>query len=176
MEKIKKHFQDNALIYLVLITCIIISSIVIYVNRNPVDTEAKKIDKSLFEIVNVDQALDLFNHKGAYYLVMGVDDCSATISYAETLKYEMIKMNFPVYYLDLNSISKDDIDTYNEFANKLDLEYNFQNEKGTFGDFIGSTPMTAIISNKKQVYGFIGSLNGTTIESLANLYSLSVTE
>lgn len=176
MKNLKKHFKENSLIYLVLVTCAIIIFIIYNVNKSPIIEESKPIDKSLFHLVTLEETLELFEKNGSYYLVMGVDDCQATKSYAEFLKFELVNMNFPVYYLDLNTISKDNIENYNKLVEKLNLSYSFQDKEGTFGEFIGNTPMTAIISNKKQIYGFIGSLNDKAIESLVSKYKLSEKE
>lgn len=176
MDKLKNHFKNNAIIYLVLITCIIVASIIIAVNHTPLFEKQTPIDKSLFQNVRVKEALYLFEKEEPAYLVIGSENCSTTRDYAEYLRFETLHKKVDIYYLDLDTIKKDELETFNQLKEKLNLEYTYKNQKGTFGDFIDNTPMTAIIVNKKQVYGFIGSLNSTTIETLVDLYGLSHVE
>lgn len=174
MEKIKKHFQENFLIYLILITCIIVFLIIYNSSKNPEAPEIEKVDTSVFHVVNVYQALELFNNNEPTYLVIGADSCSATHEYVKHLRYEVGNIGLQVYYLDYSSIDMEDKDKkdYENFLSKLDIDYNLRGVGGTFKEFMGVTPMTIIIKNKKQVYGYIGSMNNASIESVAKLYGL----
>ncbi len=178
MEKIKHHFQENFLIYLILITCIIVFLIIYNSSKNLKVPEIEKVDTSLFHVVNVYQALELFNNNEPTYLVIGDDSCSATHEYVQHLRYEVPNIGLQVYYLDYSSIDMEgkDKEDYEKFLSKLDIEYNLRGTEGVFKDFMGITPMTIIIKNKKQIYGYIGSMNTTSIESVAKLYGIQKKE
>lgn len=170
MNKIKKHFMNNLPIYSVLLVCIVIICVSVFVTHEP---EVETVDTSLFEVVTLKEALKLFEQDEPRFLVIGYKTCGATISYVPYLQISEAKLGYKTYYLELDSIDENQKDDYNKLVEKLDYEYDFLGEKDEFGKFIGSTPMTVIINKGKQVFGYIGSMNTTTLETITKLYGVA---
>ena len=164
MEKIKKHLKNNFAIYIVLVTCTVILGVAISVNSKP---KVEKVDTSMFEVVTLDEALEL--------LVMSVDTCSATKGYVPYLQIAEAKRRYVTYYLDLNSIDTSS-EAFKEFQAKLDMEYTLFDKVDKFSTFMESTPQTIIIKNKKMVYGHIGSMSTDTLVTLTDLYGVGTNE
>lgn len=169
MENIKKHLKNNFAIYAVLLTCLIIVGIVLAVNNNP---KVETVDKSMFKVVTLEETLKLFEKDEPTLLVMSVETCTATIDYVPYLQIAQAKGRYDTYYLDLNSIDTKSED-FKKLKEKLDLEYDFYGNVDKFSEFIENTPSTVIIKNKKQVYGHIGSISTSTLETLTKLYGVS---
>ncbi len=173
MNKVITHLKNNFAIYSVLLVCIIIIGLSLLITH---EEELPTVDTSMFKVVNLEETLGLFEQDKPVFLVIGYRTCSATISYASYLQIAQAKYGFQTYYLELDDIDKDNpeqIEIYNKLVEKLDYEYDLLNEKGKFGKFIGSTPMTIIINNKKQVFGYIGSMNTSTLESITKVYGVA---
>lgn len=174
MDKVIKHLKNNAAIYLVLFVCIVIILISLFITHDDREKiKVAKVDTSLFEVVTLKEALELFDQPNPVLLIIGLDTCSATINYVPYLQYAEIEHGFSTYYLELSSINKSQIEEYNKLVEKLDIEYNSDGKVDKFGKFIGTTPMTIIIKNKKQVYGYIGSMNDTTLETITKNYGVA---
>ncbi len=171
MDKLKKHFKENYLIYLVLVTCIIIFGIISYVNYHPVE-KVEPLDKTYLKEESLNNVLELFNSSETTYLVLGVDNCQATRDYVEYLRFCVFDLRLEVHYLDLNSIGEEDEEDLQKLIDKLNIEYTFFETTDKFGKFIGNTPMTIIIKDHKQVYGHIGSMNDNSIKTIATQYGL----
>ncbi len=173
MDAVKNHFKNNILIYLVLFVCLVIVLISLFITRDDTgEIETAKVDTKYFEVVSLQQALKLFDSVEPVFLVIGYESCSATINYVPYLQIATAKFGFPVYYLELASIDENQTEDLKTFRDKLNIDYNFQGETGKYGQFIESTPSTVIIKNQKQVFGFYGSMNTTTIETIAKKYNL----
>lgn len=170
MEKIKKHFINNAAIYLVLLACIVIVCICLFVTRE--NDTVPHVDTSMFIVVTPEKALALFEEKDPRILVIGVDDCQATVNYVPYLKIAQAKYGFNTYYLELNDVDPED-KNFIKLLEKLDMDYNLKGVEGKFKEFIGTTPMTVIIKNNKMVHGYIGSMNTTTLHTLTKLYGVA---
>ena len=172
MEKIRKHLKNNFAIYIVLVTCTVILGIAISVNSKP---KVEKVDTSMFEVVTLDEALELFETDEPKLLVMSVDTCSATKGYVPYLQIAEAKRRYVTYYLDLNSIDTSS-EAFKEFQAKLDMEYTLFDKVDKFSTFMESTPQTIIIKNKKMVYGHIGSMSTDTLVTLTDLYGVGTNE
>ncbi len=169
MNKILNHLKNNFAIYLVLIACLTIIGITLFIKH---EEEPEKLDSSLYFKVDLGGANLLFNDDTPKLLLISTDTCSATIKYADTLNYEMVKYNYKVYFLNLAEIDTDS-EEYQNFIKKLDLDYEKDDKKGKFYEFMGMTPMTVIIKNKKMVYGYIGSMSSKTLDTITELYGVS---
>ena len=134
MEKIKKHLKNNFAIYIVLVTCIVILGIAISVNSKP---KVEKVDTSMFEVVTLDEALELFETDEPKLLVMSVPTCTATIGYTPYLQIAQAKHRYNTYYLDLTTIDTKSED-FKKLQEKLDFEYNFMGTIDKFSKFRGS--------------------------------------
>lgn len=174
MDKLKTHFTNNAVIYLILFVCIVIVSISLFSTKEPTNPESI-VDTKFLEVVTIEEALELFEDKDPKLLIISVNYCSATKEYVDTLKINQSKYNYPTYYLELTDIDTEKKE-FTEFLNKLDMEYNFMGEIDKFNKFVGSTPMTVIIKNRKMVYGYIGNINTTTLKTLTDTYGVSNNE
>ena len=173
MNKVKQNFINNAAIYLVLFVCLVVVLVAFFVtNRGGTELEVPKVDTSLFQVVTLDEALELFETDEPKFLVIGLDTCTATINYVPSLQIAEAKFNFKVYYLELSSIDNTQLDSLNQFIQKLDIDYKLKDTVDKFGKFIQTTPGTVIIKNKKQVFGYYGSMNITTLETIAGKYGL----
>lgn len=173
MGKIKKHLKNNLVIYLIIITCALVIGISLYVTNANKEADVETVDTSLFEVLTLEETLKRFDLDEPTFLVIGYKTCSATISYVPTLQIAEAKYGYKTYYLELDSIDESQIDLYNEFVAKLDMEYEFQGETAKFGTFVGSTPMTVIIKDHKMVYGRIGSINSDALAALTKMYSIA---
>ena len=169
MEKVKEHLKNNFAIYAVLLTCIVVVTIAICITSKP---KLETVDTSMFVVISLEEALELFEKEEPSLLIMSVETCTATIDYVKYLQIAQAKGEYYTYYLDLNTIdtSSKEFETLKE---KLDFEYEFYGPVDKFSAFIESTPQTVIIKNKQQVYGHIGSINTSTLETLTKLYGVA---
>lgn len=172
MNKLKKHFTQNMPIYAVILVCIVIICISLFITRDE-EPEEIIVDTSKFQHVNLKEALELFESDTPRLLVISLNTCSATVDYAISLTIAEARFGYNTYYLELSEIDESQIDDYNKLVEKLDYEYNFRGQVDKFGAFIGTTPMTVIIKNKKQVFGYIGSLDVDTLENITSLYGIA---
>ena len=169
MNKVVEHLKNNIAIYLVLIACLVVVCITLFVNH---EKEPETLDSSLYTPVDISGIDFLFKDSDAKLLLIGTDSCSATINYAATLNFEMIKYNYKVYYLNLENVDMES-EAYKNFIQKLDIDYEQDGQKGKFYDFMGLTPMTVIIKNGKMVYGYIGSMSSGALDTITELYGVS---
>ena len=171
MKKIKNHFKNNAAIYLVLLACVAIICISLFVNKEEELVEPV-VDTSQFSVVNVEEALKLFDDKTAKLLILSVNTCGATANYVPSLQIAQAKNGYNTYYLELSEITES-TPKFEEFLSKLDYEYKMNDKTGKFSEFIENTPSTIIIKNQKMVYGKIGTLSTDTLETLTDIYGVS---
>jgi hypothetical protein len=172
MEKFKSHFKNNFAIYAVLIASILVIVIAMFATRKD---QGETVDTSMFRVVTVKEVLNLFKEEKANLLVISTSNCAATIKYVDSLKIAQAKYGYNTYYLELDNIDYKSKD-FQELLSKLDMEYNFNNKIDKFSSFIGSTPMTVIIKNKKMVHGYIGSMSIDTLYTITSLYGVSSNE
>ena len=171
MTKIKKHFQENLAIYLVLITCLTIGLIIWFTQNNSEIKEEYQFDTSMFNIVDVSGANKLFETDEPKVLLIGKQGCSACYNFVPTLQIAMAKYHFNVNYLDLSDIDIDSTE-YKLLLEKLDFEYTLNDKKGIFSDFMGTTPMFIIIKDNKMVYGYIGTMSQTVVKTMVSKYGV----
>jgi hypothetical protein len=169
VERIKKHFIDNFAIYAVILACIVVLSVALFITNKP---KLEKVDTSMFKVVTIEKALELFESNEPKLLVMSVPTCTATINYVPYLQIAQAKYSYTTYYLDLTTIDTSR-EEFKKLQEKLDFEYNFYGEVDKFSKFIENTPSTIIIKNKKQVFGHIGSINTDTLGTYVKLYGVS---
>lgn len=174
MDKIKLHFQKNFAIYTVFIVCLVVIAITLFVTQdNNQEDKIEEVDTSMFKVLTLKQTLELFDDKNPKLLVIGYKTCSATIKYTSYLQIAQAKFGFQTYYLDLSTIDETQRDDYNKLVEKLDFEYNYNGTIDKFSKFIGDTPMTIVIKNKKQEAGYIGSMNDTTLGTIVKQYGIA---
>ncbi len=169
MKKLKNHLLDNFAIYAVVLACIIVILVALKITSQP---KLKTVDTSMFKVVTLQEALELFETEEPKLLVMSVENCTATIDYVPYLQISQAKHRYNTYYLDLNSIDTSSED-FKLFQEKLDFDYNFRGTKGKFREFIENTPSTIIIKDKKQVFGYIGSISTDTLGTYIKLYGVA---
>lgn len=170
MKKVLEHFKNNAIIYLILLTCIIVILIAIFKKE---EHELKTVDTSLYTIINLDQAIHLFDDNEPKYLLISTDTCSATASYTDTLRYAMLKHNFKVYYLRYDELDAErDKEKLQQLSELFNTNYTYEGTTRPLITYLGYTPMTVIIKNKKVVYAFIGTMNMSILDSLSSAYGL----
>ncbi len=170
MDKIKNHFKNNAIIYLILLLCLVILGIAIFVKGQ---NKLEEVDTSLFDVISLDKANSLFDDNDPKLLLISTKTCQATVKYQPTLTIAAAKEEIKVYYLELTDINKEDravMEKFYKFQEKLDYPYMYRGEEKPIGEFIGSTPMTIIIKNKKVVFAYIGSMSQETIRSFIERY------
>ena len=169
MTKLKEHFKKNFAIYAVLLACIVIICVALFITH---EEKKETVDTSMFQVLTLKGTLKLFETDEPKLLVISVSECTATIGYVPSLQIAQAKYGFTTYYLEL-----DDLDYYSDdfqtLLSKLDMEYRFQNKVDKFSKFIGSTPMTVIIKNKKMVHGYIGSMDTNTLYTITKLYGVN---
>ncbi len=170
MNKILTHFKNNAIFYLIILLCLVILGIAIFVKGQE---KVETLDTKLFNIVSLKEANNLFEDDSPKYLLISTNTCSATIGFAPTLKIAAAKAGISIYYLELNDIdkeNKEDLEDFYKFQKKLDYPYNLRGEVKPVGDFIGKTPMSIIIKNKKVVYAYIGSMSEDALTAIISRY------
>ena len=170
MDKIITHFKNNAIIYLILVLCLIIIGVSLFIKGQ--DT-LKEVDTSLFDIVSLDKANSFFDDNDPKLLLISTKTCQATVKYQPTLTIAAAKENIKVHYLELTDIDKEDravMEKFYKFQEKLDYPYKYRGEEKSIGQFIGSTPMTIIIKNKKVVFAYIGSMSQETTMAFIERY------
>lgn len=175
MSKLKTHLKNYGLIYLVLVLCLAVIGITLIVSKVNKENDVDYVDTSMFNVVSISDVNKMFETDEPTYLVIGLNTCSATISYGKTLQIAEAMYGFTVNYLELADVDTTTSD-FTEFMSNLDVDATMQDEEGTLAEFLGNTPMTLIIKNKKVVYSFIGSLSDSVVETLVTKYDLSSRE
>lgn len=170
MNKITNHIKNNFAIYAVLLTCLVITLIAIFVTSKP-KVEKATVDTSMLTVIDVKQANKLFDDISPKLLVISTTDCSVTATYVSSLKIVQAKRGYNTYFLSIDDLDLEDKEVQ-ELLSKLDIEYNLKGKVGKFGDFIGATPMTVIIKNKKMVHGYIGNMSTSSLETITDLYGV----
>lgn len=168
MNKIAVHIKNNLAIYLVLLATLVVFLIIKFFPRE----EESNYDTSMFNVVELANADDLFTDNVDKVLFIGREGCSACEYFLPILQISMAKYHFYVSYLDVNSIDYESED-YQEFIKHLDYTYTLQGNTDKFSAFMGTTPMFIIIKNNKMVYGYIGTMSEATIEAMISQYGIS---
>lgn len=172
MKKVLKHLKNNAAIYLVLIACIVVICFAVFYKPK---AELKEVDTSLFEIVDVDRTIKLFNDNTAKYLIISTAFDQTTASYVDHVRYAMITNGFTPYFLYQEKINfKKDKEKIEQLEELLNLECTNGNQSKPIMEWVkeGVVPITVIIKNKKPIYAYIGTINTTSIDSLSQAYGL----
>jgi hypothetical protein len=173
MKKVLKHLKNNAIIYLVLLTCAVVIVIATFIK--PAE-ELKEVDTSLFEVVNINQTIKLFNDDSTKFLIIGNNTDQTTVSYAEYVRYSMLKHNYKPYFMYQEDIDfKKDTDKVEKLGELLDISTNYKGESTKAIDLIKEdvVPLTIIIKNRKPIYIFIGTLDTSTLDTLVEAYGVN---
>lgn len=132
-------------------------------------------DVSKMTAVDVKGAVDLFNSKKTYVLYIGKSSCGACVSFLPRLNQVADEYGVTIQYLDINNVAKDS-EGYNDLVKKMNFETTVTNngkeQKGTFGEFLGYTPMTVIIQKGKQVDGAIGAIGVEALQAVFDEYGI----
>ncbi|MGM9834711.1 MAG: TlpA family protein disulfide reductase [Bacilli bacterium] len=134
-------------------------------------------DSSMFEKVDLDGVLDLFDSKGISVLYIGRCDCGACATFLPTLQKAQEEYGFTTQYFDINYLDSKS-DAFEKVQKKLTKKYEMVGQDGstqteTFGYWIGYTPMTVIIKDGKQVDGEIGAIDYDTLAKMLENSGLS---
>ena len=175
MDKVLKHLKNNAIIYLILIVCIIVILIALFYKPKE---ELREPDTSLFEVVNVGQVVHLFDDNSTKFLMVGTNTDQTTANYADYVKYSMLKHEYTPYFLYQEDIDfKKDKDKIEKLEQLLDITVTYQEDSKPVMELIkeGVVPLTIIIKNKKPIYVFIGTLDTTTLDTLVQAYGIGST-
>lgn len=168
MNKIANHVKNNLAIYLVLLAVLVIFLIIKFIPKK----EKSNYDTSMFNVVELKDADQLFQDGVNKVLFIGREGCSACEYFLPILQISMAKYHFYVSYLDINNLDYKSED-YKNFIKYLDYTYTLQGKTAEFSDFMGNTPMFIIIKNNKMVYGYIGTMTEASIEAMITLYGIS---
>lgn len=172
MKKVLKHLKNNAAIYLVLIACIVVVLIAVFYKTKD---ELKEVDVSLFEVVDLDKAIKLYDDNEAKILIISNNTDQTTVNYVGYVQYSMITNGYKPYFMYQEDINfKKDKDKVEKFNELLELNVNYNGKSISLADCLKEdiVPITVIIKNKKTIYGFIGTLNTSTLDSLAQAYGI----
>ena len=172
MDKVINHIKANIAIYLIIIVTIVLSCVIAF--RKPATSSTSEIeyDTSMFNVVDLNGANELFNSNKNQLLFVGRKTCAVCQEFIKSLQIAVSRDDFYVSYLDLDDIDRNSA-AYREFKSKLDYEYTYNSVTAPFGDYIGSTPMIIIIKNNKMAFGILGSMSSDTILTLVNQYGLN---
>ncbi len=170
MEKLLTHFKNNFAIYAVIIVCLLVLAVAIIFSGKK--EEKVDIDTSMFDVLDIDETLALFEKDEVSFLVISTNNCSATAAYVPQLKVSQALYGFRVKYFDFTDMDLKS-EKMQKLISKLDIEYGLNGKKAPFGKFMGATPMTVVIKNKKMVFGNIGSMSKNAIEAIANNYGFN---
>lgn len=153
----------------IIISLLIAILIIIIVKDNKTTTDTSTYDVSTMHEVSVTDTNSMFTSKKTYVLFVGRSSCSVCESLLPTLKEAQIENNYITQYLDITKIDRSSAE-WKTLVNNLDIkttasisetdETDAKNETNTYGYFLdtyGFTPTVIIISNGKQVDGFIGN-------------------
>lgn len=172
MEKVLKHFKNNALIYLILLTCLIVILIAVFHKE---DEEVKYVDTSVFNTITLDEAIGLFDDDTPKYLLVSSNDCGATVNYVPSLQYVMMEYEYKVHFLSLDKINfKRDKEKLTKLGELFNTEYTHDGVTKPLVEFFegSDTPISILIKNKKVVYVFMGTMNVSTLETISKAYGL----
>ena len=170
MTKIINHIKNNAILYLIIVLCLVILAIAIFMKAEP---KKEILDTKHFKVVTLDEALKLFDDDSPKYLLISTNTCTATIGFSPTLIIAGAKAGITIHYLELNDIDKSNKEVmakFYEFQRKLDIEYSLKDETKKLGEFIGTTPMNVIIKNKKVAFAYIGAMSQDTTYAVMTRY------
>ena len=171
MNKIKEHFKNNVLIYLILFTCIIV--LIVAKTATGYDKyEPPTLDTSNMIVVDIEGAMEVFDKKTANMIVVGSYDCSATMDYEPYIHIVELAEGFKAYYSELSTLDTNS-ESFKKFYDELDtFETNVDGKHGTLKDFFGATPLTLFIKNGKIVYGYYGVMNENTLDVFVKKYGV----
>ncbi len=175
MQKILNHFKNNAIIYLIIITCIIVL-IVVRTKTGMQLPEDVRIDTSHFNVVDIDNAVKLFEDSSPKMLIVSVYNCPATERYVPVVRVSQIKYQYTSYYLELTDI-KEESESYKKFEEELDkFDYTYEGKKGTLKTFLGNTPLTLFIKDNRVVYGYYGTMSENVLNTFIEKYGVGNNE
>ena len=175
MSKILEHIKANIAIYVIIIVTIVLSYIIAFkpfTKTTPSTMEEIEYDTSMFNVVDLDGANDIFSSNQNQLLFIGRKTCSVCQQFIKSLQIAISRDDFYVSYLDLESIDTS-TEAYQEFVSKLDYEYTYDTVTAPFGEFMGATPMIIIVKNNKMVFGVLGSLSSDSILTIVNQYGIN---
>lgn len=175
MNKVLEHFKNNILIYLIILTCIVVLLVIKFIPSDA-EPDQPKVDTSMFNVITLDEFMELFNDKSPKTVLLSVHNCSATENYVPTLQIAQAKLGFVSYYVELTDIDASS-EAYAKFLEVLEtFDYSFQGQTGTLRTFLGNTPLTLFIKDNKIVYGYYGSMSESVISTFVKKYGVNTRE
>lgn len=165
MNKVSK-----ALSIIIIILLFIILGIVIHkkVNKN-------EYDVSFMHEVTVSEALDIFEKKGTFVLMVGYKKCKECQNILPAIKDAQVENSYMTQYLDIEKVNRSSNDwealkikLSMKSEQSLDEDGKGEKVQETYGYFLdeyGLTPTVIIIKDGKQVAGFIGGYDYNTIKN-----------
>lgn len=171
MNKIIAHLKNNASVYFVIIGCLIVLLIVL-LSSNQDNNKKDYVDTKYFKVININEALKLFDNNDNSVLIIGRKDCPATIEFGKVMTVAKAKYGFTVNYLELTDLDPNSSE-YKSLIEKLDFEYTLYDKTDKFGNFLGNTPMLIIIKGRQMSYGYIGNMTLTSLETILNQYGVT---
>ena len=137
-------------------------------------------------MVDLEEAVALFDEKGTHVLYMGRSACTYCRQFVPVLNEVQEDLGFTTNYLDVNTIAniwnsqkkntdegKALLKQVKELTDKITIEATANGEKGKLGDLFvenGFTPATIVIKDGKVVEGFFGYRNAETLTELLEKY------
>ncbi len=128
-------------------------------NSTTTTNDTTSYDVSMMESVDLDTMLnDVFKREDIQVIYMGRPTCSHCISFLPSLQQAQEELGYTTVYLDIETVDSSS-DEFDEFIEKLDMEYTMGEETGTYGSFYGYTPAVFLYQNGKMIDGIIGELS-----------------
>ncbi len=118
-------------------------------------------DVSSFKAINTDEFIDAFNGDETKLIYLGRPDCGYCIKFVPVLTEVQNKYKFQTLYLDINTVSQDDVNRI------IALDNDFFTGKDTA---YGYTPMTLIVKDGQIMDSQIGHSSASTLEALVSKY------
>lgn len=118
-------------------------------------------DVSSFKAINTDEFIEAFNGSETKLIYLGRPDCGFCIKFVPVLTEVQNGYNFQTLYLDINTVTKDDVNRIIALDNDF-----FTGENTAYG----YTPMTLIVKDGKIIDSQVGHSSVSTLEALVSKY------
>ncbi len=172
MAKEYKYLRNQNYVILGLLILVVLMLFISLISNNKSN---KDYDISMMREVGVEDTINLFNSTDTYVLYIGRESCDVCQELLPNLQEAQKENNFITQYLDISKVDRNS-DNWSKLAALLDLTTVAPNssdsKEETYGKLItdkGYTPCVVVISDGKQVAGFFGSKDLTSLEDwLAN--------
>ena len=132
-------------------------------NTSSSSETSSEYDVSMMESVDLNTMLnDVFKREDTQVIYMGRSTCGVCVSFLPSLQKAQEELGYKTVYLDITKVDTNS-DEFEEFTNKLDMQYTMNSDgeekTDTYGSFFGYTPEVFLYKNGKMIDGKIGAMD-----------------